>query len=291
MAITINSLTFHYGTTPVLKGVTMAASEGEITAIIGPNAAGKSTLLKCIAGVLKSGGNIYLNGTVLEYSRTREASRSIGYLPQERIHHPVLTVFEVVLLGRLHSLSWRVDNETLELVMQVLEEIGIGHLAAKNFDDLSGGEKQLVTIAQVLIQAPSVILMDEPIGGLDLQHQVEILDILQEVTRARGIITIVVLHDLSMAARYCANLIVMDRGNVHSSGKPAEVLTPDMLRQIYHINARVINTNGIIQVIPECSLRKIKNPADILPEARFREQIRNDYRQSKQGSRHRENIE
>lgn len=267
MAITTTELSFNYGATQILKDITMTAAEGEITAIIGPNAAGKSTLLKCIAGVLKSRGNISLNGIPLEYSRTAEVSRSIGYLPQETMQHPVLTVFEVVLLGRLHSLSWRADKETLELVTRVLEEIGIEHLAGKNFEDLSGGEKQLVAIAQVIIQAPSVILMDEPISGLDLQHQLEILDILQGITKARGIITLVILHDLSIAARYSDKLIVMSKGSIHGAGKPAAVLTTDTIREIYQINAQVITANKTIQVIPECSLRKMKySAAGILPE-------------------------
>jgi iron complex transport system ATP-binding protein len=254
VAIKVTDLGFRYGATPILKAIHMTAREGEITAIIGPNAAGKSTLLKCLAGILKPTGKITLNDISLKNPRDDKISRSIGYLPQESIHHPVLTVFEVVLLGRIHSLSWQVDDETLDLVVTVMEEIGIGHLASKNFDDLSGGEKQLVLIAQLLIQSPKVVLMDEPIGHLDLQHQIETLDLLREATRNRKIITLIVLHDLSTAARYADNLIVMKSGTIHAAGTPSQILTAKLIGEIYRINARILDDGGTIHVLPICSL-------------------------------------
>jgi iron complex transport system ATP-binding protein len=256
MVIEINNLCFNYGPTQILKDIEMTAKEGEITGLIGPNAAGKSTLLKCIAGINASKGRIKLDGKEIKNLKIEEVARCIGYLPQETIHHPVLTVLEVVLLGRLHSLSWRVDNETLDLVTKVLEDIGIEHLIAKNYNDLSGGEKQMVSIAQLLLQNPKVILMDEPTSNLDLQHQIEILEIIRDVTKKRKLITLIVIHDLTTAARYCDNLIIMKAGRIHSYGRPLDVLTSEMIKEIYNITAKIIVNDGMVQVVPICSLRK-----------------------------------
>ena len=257
MRLEIEDLRFKYGSKPVLEGIEMQAMPGEITAIIGPNAAGKTTLLKCIAGLLKSDGKVMLDGREVRSFRRDEITEYMSYLPQESFSRAVLTVFEAVLLGRLHSLSWRVDDDTLTLVSDVLEDLEIDDLATRYLNELSGGQKQMVSIAQSLVREPKVLLMDEPTSSLDLQHQLEVIDLIRDVTVERGITTLIALHDLNLAARYADRFVVMYNGSVYASGEPASVLTSETVRHIYGVNATVYTDgDGIPQITPRSSVRK-----------------------------------
>ena len=257
MRLEIEDLRFKYGSKPVLEGIEMQAMPGEITAIIGPNAAGKTTLLKCIAGLLKSDGKVMLDGREVRSFRRDEITEYMSYLPQESFSRAVLTVFEAVLLGRLHSLSWRVDDCALTLVSDVLEDLEIDDLATRYLNELSGGQKQMVSIAQSLVREPKVLLMDEPTSSLDLQHQLEVIDLIRDVTVERGITTLIALHDLNLAARYADRFVVMHNGSVYASGEPASVLTSETVRHIYGVNATVYTDgDGIPQITPRSSVRK-----------------------------------
>ena len=259
-AFSVENVRFSYGSTPVLKGITIEdTAPGRITATIGPNAAGKTTLFKCIAGLLKPEGVVWLDGRdIRDYSR-EEITRRVSYLPQESPVNAVLTVFEAVLLARKHTLSWRVGDDDLGSVTQVLEDLDIEDLSTRFLNELSGGQKQMVSIAQSLVRDPEVLLMDEPTSSLDLQRQLEVLDLIGRVTAERGIVTLISLHDLNLAARYAARFVVMDQGAVYASGDAASVLTPRMLRDVYGVNATVVtNPDGILQITPIGSIRSKK---------------------------------
>ena len=259
--LSAENVRFSYGSTTVLKGITIEdTAPGKITATIGPNAAGKTTFFKCIAGLLKPEGVVRLDGRdIRDYSR-EEITRRVSYLPQESPVNAVLTVFEAVLLARKHTLSWRVSDEDLRSVTQVLENLDIEDLSTRFLNELSGGQKQMVSIAQSLVRDPEVLLMDEPTSSLDLQRQLEVLDLIGQVTAERGIVTLISLHDLNLAARYAARFVVMDQGAVYASGDAVTVLTPQMLRDVYGVNATVVtNPDGIIQITPIGSTR-VKKP-------------------------------
>jgi len=257
MRLEIEDLRFGYGPEPVLKNIEILALPGEITAVIGPNAVGKTTLLKCIAGILKPEGSVLLDGKEMNKFKKEEITKYVSYLPQESSARAVLTVFEAVLLGRLHSLSWRVSDEALTLVSEVLEDLEIEDLASRYLNELSGGQKQMVSIAQSLVREPKVLLLDEPTSSLDLQHQLEVLDLIRDVTVEREITTLIALHDLNLAARYADEFVVLHNGAVHASGKPASVLTPETVRYIYGVNATVyVDGNGIPQITPISSVRR-----------------------------------
>lgn len=252
----LQNLRFGYNSKPVLSGVSFAA-EPMITAIIGPNAAGKSTLLKCICGILKPRGSIRLDGKPLEAYKRDEVLKAISYLPQETATGAVLTVFEAVLLGRLNSLGWRVREEDMDLVADTLEKLGLEELAKRPVDELSGGQKQMVSIAQSIVRGPSVLLMDEPTNSLDLQRQLELFDVIRDITGENKMTTVVALHDLNLAARYAGKVVLMNRGGVEAQGTPADVITEEMIRAVYGVNARVtLDGDGIPQVIPVNSARK-----------------------------------
>jgi iron complex transport system ATP-binding protein len=257
MRLIIENLKFSYGSQPILNGVNIReALPGQMTATVGPNAAGKTTLFKCIGGLLKPEGKVLLDGKELKHLRREEITKHVIYLPQENPVNAVLTVFEAVLLARKHSLSWRVSAEDLEGVSQVLEDLEIQELALRYLNELSGGQKQMVSIAQALVRNPQVLLMDEPTSSLDLQHQLEVLDLIRKVTIEREITTLIALHDLNLAARYAHQFVVMSNGTVYAAGKATAVLTSEMLKDVYQVHAAVhIDGDQIPQITPIRSVR------------------------------------
>ncbi|MDY6911243.1 MAG: ABC transporter ATP-binding protein [Chloroflexota bacterium] len=251
MRLQLEGVRFAYNSSqPVLQGVNLEASSGEITALIGPNASGKSTLLKCIAGILRPEGNILLDGRKTSEFKKKDITRYISYLPQDSSSRALMTVFEAVLLGRLQSLSWRVSDDDLSITAKVMDDIGIEDLASRFLDELSGGQKQMVSIAQALVREPRVLLLDEPTSNLDLRHKLEILDLVRDIASKNGITTIIALHDLSLSARYADRLVVLQDGNVYSSGAPEDVLTQGMIRSVYEVNAKVSTDEEILQITP-----------------------------------------
>jgi iron complex transport system ATP-binding protein len=253
----VKDLCFGYASTPILKNINLNASPGEITAIIGPNGAGKSTLLKCIAGLLKpKSGRILINGRDVKEFKREEIVKIVSYIPQDHSIRAVLTVFEVVLLGRIHSLSWKVDDKDLEITLKTLKDLGIEKFASRYIDELSGGQRQMVFIAQALVREPKVLLLDEPVSNLDIKHQLEILDLIRKITNENNITTLIILHDLNLAARYADKLVVLRKGEIYANGKPEHVLTKEMIRDVYGVYAKVDNDDGVPQIIPLRSIKK-----------------------------------
>lgn len=252
----IKNLKFGYNSKPVLNNINMKALPGKITTIIGPNATGKSTLLKCISGILKPEGSILLDGKEINNSKKENITELMSYLSQDSFNRAVLTVFEVVLLGRIHSLSLKVSDDELELVWKVLKDFGIDELASRYLSELSGGQRQMVFIAQALVREPLILILDEPTSSQDLQHQLEILDLIRDLTIKRNITTLMTLHHLDLAARYADELFVLNNGEVYASGKPESVLTQEMLKIVYGVNARInIDDDAIPQITPISSVR------------------------------------
>ncbi len=258
MTLELRDITFAYGKTRVLKGISLGdLRPGSLTALIGPNAAGKSTLLKCMVGLLKASGEIRLNDrTVTEMSR-RDRVRSFGYLPQ--VHHgaAVLTAFEAVLLAVKQGESWRVTHDDQSVVSETLALVGIQHLALRYLDELSGGQRQLVSLAQALVRRPRVLLLDEPTSALDLRNQLEVFALLRTMARLRHLIIVMAVHDLNMAARFADRVVLLRDGAVATDGPPEGVLRPDRLRDVYGIEAHVaIGGDGVPVVQPLKSLRE-----------------------------------
>ncbi len=250
MRVEIKELRFSYGSFQVLKNICMAAGP-MVTAVIGPNAAGKSTLLRCISGLLKADGEIILDDRDVKTFARRDLVKLLSFLPQETNGGAVLTVFEAVLLGRMHLLSWKVGDEDLAVVSKALDNLKIGHLAKREIGELSGGQKQMVSIAQSLVRDPRLLIMDEPTNALDLRNQMEIFELIRRIAHDKQITAIVAMHDLNLAARYAERIVVLKEGEIYSAGDPASVLTEEMLASVYGIKARVtIDENGIPQVIP-----------------------------------------
>lgn len=258
MDLEINRLHFGYKERQILKNVSFTAKEGEITAIIGANAVGKSTLLKCIMGVLKARGEITLDGNQRQKMSQQEVARCIGYLTQENASQALLTVFEVILLGRMSSLSLKIPPEELEKVWKIIQDVNIEPIATCMFHQLSGGQRRIVSIAQSIVREPKILLLDEPTSNLDMQNQLEVLELVRDYTQKNGTATVVTLHDLNMAARYADKVIVLKDGAIYKSGTPQEAITEDVVRETYHVEAEITyDRHGIPMVNPIRSIETI----------------------------------
>lgn len=241
MDVRVENLSFAYRRgRKILDGLTFEAKEGEITAIVGANGAGKTTLVKSIMGLLSPEGDVFLGGRNRRELSFSEVSRKVGYLPQESAIQAALTVFEVVLLGRLHELGLKVDPSELERVWQTMRTLKIDHLADKYYNELSGGQRRVVNIAQTLVKAPEVLILDEPTANLDMQNEIETLELVRAYTRDRNAATMVILHDLTMACRFADAIVLLRNGRVFRAGPPAKVVTEETVREAYGVNVRLM---------------------------------------------------
>ncbi len=237
--LAVESLDFGYKNVPVLHEVSLQAVPGQVTALVGPNAAGKSTLLKCIAGILRGRGQVYVHERALAECSREEVVKLVAYLPQGVIPSAVLTVFEGILLARQTGSTWRVGDADLTAVLEIMRRLELEPLALRFLNELSSGQRQLVGVAQSLVREPRVLLMDEPTSNLDLQHQMEVLEFVRSATRERDLVTIIAIHDLNLAARYADSFLVLSQGAVYGVGPAREALTPEMLRDVYRIEAEI----------------------------------------------------
>ena len=242
----------------VFQNLNVEFKEG-LNVILGPNGAGKSTLIKSIFGLLKYKGEIFYKDKSLTNMKLEEKIKFMSYLPQMDLDTSTLTVFEMVMLGRLPDLGYKMSDEDIDLVMNILDTLNIKDLAFRNFGELSGGQKKLVFIAQTLVRTPKLILMDEPVNSLDLQKQLELCQLLEKVTREQRVDIILILHDINLACRYADHVVIIDdNGRPFSSGQSQEVITEEMLEKVYGVKAEVsYDKKGVPLVSPLCSVRAV----------------------------------
>ncbi|MGB9791960.1 MAG: heme ABC transporter ATP-binding protein [Thermacetogeniaceae bacterium] len=251
----IHDVECRYGAHPVIKGMNLEIPKGSFVGIIGPNAAGKSTLLKTLAATLKPVcGVVWFRGEDVHKIPKRDLAREVAVVPQESSFAFPFSAHDVVLMGR-HPHQGRLSRTTprdLAVVRAAMEATDCWHLRERSILELSGGERQRVVLARALAQEPDVILLDEPIAHLDLSAQLEILDVLKEMNRDKGLTVVAIFHDLNLAAQYSDSLILLHRGEIYAAGAPEEVLTPGNIRDVYGAEVLVVRhpLAGIPQVIP-----------------------------------------
>ena len=243
LILDVKNLGFTYGTTRVLHQVELDVTEGELVALVGPNGAGKSTALACVAGPETLGGRshtgtIHLGGHDAATLRADARARWLGYLPQNLPADLVLTVEELVWLGRhphLGAFGLRRERDA-RAVEDALADCELGPLRHRRACDLSGGERQRAYLASALSAQPSLLLLDEPTSALDLRHALSLLQILKSGSAA----VLMATHDLHLAARYCDRVAVLHDGRVRAFGAPDEVLTTELLREVYGVEATIV---------------------------------------------------
>lgn len=247
----ISNLSVSYGKKPVIRGLSLAPIQaGQVTALVGPNAAGKTTLLRSIAGLLKATGQANLRRSNLLDISALERSALISYMPQSMPERASLTVLESVL-ATWHAVPRDATTESgnaRDRSIALLDRLGIADIALERLDCLSGGQRQLCGLAQSLISDPAALLLDEPTSALDLRHQATVMSVVRELAAA-GKIVICVLHDLSQAARWADSIIVMSKGALHSQGAPDQTITPQMLAEVYAVRAHVERLDGYPYVL------------------------------------------
>lgn len=236
-------LTLTYHQRCVVDGLSVRIPEGMVTMIVGANACGKSTLLRGLSRLLKpAGGTVTLDGKDIHSRPARELARTLGLLPQHPSAPDGITVRDLVGRGRYPHQgffrSWSDKDDAA--VQRALEATGTAELAGRDVDALSGGQRQRAWIAMTLAQETDVLLLDEPTTYLDLAHQVEVLDLVTDLNRKRGTTVAIVLHDLNLAARYADHVIAMKDGAVAALGSPEDVVTEDLVREVFGLESRVI---------------------------------------------------
>jgi iron complex transport system ATP-binding protein len=241
--LVVEGATLGYGDRTVVESMDLAVPPGRITAIVGANACGKSTLLRAMARLLTpQQGRVVLDGKELHRMPTKQVAQVLGLLPQSPIAPEGIAVADLVSRGR-HPYQRMLSRWTAEDEAAVVEALRLTdtlELADRPVDELSGGQRQRTWIAMALAQQTDILLLDEPTTFLDVSHQVDVLDLLTDLNRHRGTTIVMVLHDLNLAARYADHLIAVSEGRLHAVGEPGEVLTAEVVREVFGMESSVI---------------------------------------------------
>ena len=235
----IKNLSFGYSKENVFSDISFIAKPGEITAVVGANGAGKSTLLKCISGLEKATGEVEIYGENKKHMPRLKQAEIISFLNQNMDCDAELNVYEVILLGRVQKLSFKVSDEDRAKVEEIMDLLNITRFAGRKINELSGGQRQMVFIAQTLIKDPKILILDEPTSALDLNKQFNLMELMKKIVKERNLITLVTLHHLDMAMRYADRVVVIGDGGLYDCGTPTDVMTNKMFRDIYKIDSEI----------------------------------------------------
>ncbi|MFD8467149.1 ABC transporter ATP-binding protein [Streptomyces cyaneofuscatus] len=254
-----------YGDREIVPGLSVTVPPGRITVIVGPNACGKSTLLRAMARLLApSAGAVLLNGRSIQEMPTKEVAAVLGILPQSPTAPEGITVSDLVGRGRYPHQGWfrRWGAEDDEAVAQALLSTDVLELADRPVDELSGGQRQRVWIAMALAQRTDILLLDEPTTFLDASHQLDVLDLLTDLNRERGVTMVAVLHDLNLACRYADHMIAMKGGRILAEGRPVDIVTEELVGEVFGMRCSVIEdpASATPMVVP-LGRHHVKDPA------------------------------
>ncbi|CAL9346166.1 MULTISPECIES: ABC transporter ATP-binding protein [Streptomyces] len=259
-------LTLAYERRTIAEDLTVAIPDRSFTVVIGPNACGKSTLLRALSRMLKpAAGTVLLDGRDISSANAKQVARTLGLLPQSSVAPEGISVSELVSRGRYPHQSllrqWSAEDE--RVVAEAMASTGVAELADRSVDELSGGQRQRVWIAMALAQQTPLLLLDEPTTYLDLAHQIDILDLCARLHQEEGRTLVAVLHDLNHAARYATHLIAMREGRVVASGPPEEIVTAELVEEVFGLPCRVIDDpeTGTPLVVPAARRRARKPQA------------------------------
>lgn len=253
-------LSLGYGAAPIVEGLTVDVAPGAVTAIVGPNACGKSTLLRGLARLTSpAAGQVILDGSDISRLRTKDVAKRLGLLPQSSIAPEGITVADLVTRGRFphQTMLRQFSRADQQAVADAMAATGVTAIAGRPVDQLSGGQRQRVWIAMVLAQQTPLILLDEPTTFLDIAHQIELLDLFSDLNAEQGRTIVAVLHDLNHACRFADQIIAMKAGAIVAQGNPADVITAALVQEVYGLECQVIDDpeTGTPLVIPRASSR------------------------------------
>lgn len=254
--ITIKSLTFGYNGCMILDNLNLVVEDSEVLGLVGPNGSGKTTLIKCMDKILKPKGSILIDGRDIDTVSRTELAKRLGYVPQSSSTPLATTVFDTVLMGRRPHISWRVSDSDLDKVADILGLLHLEYLAMRDFSQLSGGQKQKVLIARALAQEPEVLLLDEPTSSLDMKHQLEVMETISSLVKEKKISAVMALHDLNLASMFVDKLAILKGGKIYAAGEPIDLLNAKNIRDVYGVEAVVMNNLDRPYIVPLRSLNE-----------------------------------
>jgi iron complex transport system ATP-binding protein len=269
MQVEADHLTLSYGDRPILEDVSVRIPMGKITAFIGPNGSGKSTLFRALSRLLKpASGQVLIDGASIQSMSTKEVARKLAILPQQSSAPDSITVEDLVWYGRHPYRRPLLPPSAVDRarVDWAIEATHLDALRRHPVDALSGGQRQRAWIALALAQDTDLLLLDEPTTFLDLAHQLDVLDLCVELNRDQGKTIVMVLHDLNLAAEYCDELFCVRAGRIAAHGPPAEIVTRDMIREVFGVDAEVVRhpISGSPLCIPHARGRLLGKPPPTL---------------------------
>ena len=245
MELKIENMDFGYGQHSVLKNINLDIKGPQLVSIIGPNGVGKSTLIHCMNKILTpKTGTVYINGEDIRDKPLKELAKIVGYVPYSASDTFPLSVVDTVMMGRHPHSSWKSMDRDLDMVYETLELLEIKDLAMRSFNELSAGQHQKVMIARGLVQEPQILLLDEPTANLDIKHQMGVTRLLRRLALEKGILVIMISHDLNIAAKYSDHIIMMSEGTIYATGTPEEVITRENIKAVYDVDSEVVVSHG-----------------------------------------------
>lgn len=235
---------------PVIRGVNLTFDKPEFVCIMGPNGVGKSTLIHCINKILKpTGGEVLINGKNVKDMKLKEVASYLGYVPATSQDSFPLTVVDTVMVGLQNDMRLGTTKEDLEKVRETLKLMKIENLAMRNFDELSAGQHQKVVLARGLVRSPPCVLLDEPTSNLDINHQLQVTKVLSELPAKKGMLVIMISHDINITAKYAQRIVMLHDGVVYADGPAEKVLTKENIRTVYNVDSDVVMINGRPHVV------------------------------------------
>ena len=249
MILKVNDLAFNYKNHETLKNISFSIKRGEITVILGPNAVGKTTLLKCLNSILTpQGGDIFIKDKNIRKMNIKQIAKEISYVAQKN-ESARITAFDAILLGRHPHIRFRTSVDDLKKVDAIIKKLNISHLCLKHLDQMSGGELQKVSIARALVQQTDLLLLDEPTSSLDLKNQTDILGLIRQIVKEHQIAAIMTMHDLNSALRYADQYLFLKDKTIYEAGKINEI-SSKMIEDVYGVNVEIVYHRGFPVVVP-----------------------------------------